>query len=83
MKRAAWAAAPFLAAAAVLAAAVLATADDGAAPQPGGAPEGPAAKRAPHVTPAPAGCAWEDLAAARAAAEKDGRPIVLYFTFDG
>ena len=60
------------------AAAPAAAADEGAAP-----PAPPAAKRAPHVTPAPSGCAWEDFAAARAASEEDGRPLVLYFTFDG
>jgi hypothetical protein len=53
-------------------------ADEGAAPA---AP--PAAKRPPHVTPAPFGCAWEGLDAARAASAKDGRPVILYFTFDG
>ena len=54
------------------------TADDGPAPA---AP--PVTKKAPHVTQAPFGCVWEDLAAARAASEKDGHPVVLYFTFDG
>lgn len=71
--------------AAVAVATLSARADDGpAAPAPGAPPQ-PAAppKKAPHVTPAPFGSVWEDLAAARAASEKDGRAVILYFTFDG
>ena len=54
-----------------------------AAPQepPAPAPAPPPADRALPLHPG--GIAWErDLDAAKAAAAKDGKPVVAYFTFD-